>query len=69
MINCFKPSIVMPRRTTPRTVGKRGSYHPSTRPSSTNQVSLRFDNTVFIMFRRLYSHIYGFRKPSVSMNQ
>ena len=41
-----RASIETPRRTTPWIVGKRGSCQPSTRPSSTNHASLRFDMTV-----------------------
>ena len=64
MTNSFSPSTVMPRLMTPRTVGKRGSSHPSTRPCSTNHVSLRLDITVLCRFRRLYSHTWG-RRNSV----
>ena len=43
---------VRPRRTTPRTVGKRASSHPLTLPVCTNQSSLRLDMTVPAKARR-----------------
>mmetsp|Transcript_23036 Transcript_23036/g.40898 ORF Transcript_23036/g.40898 Transcript_23036/m.40898 type:complete len:248 (-) Transcript_23036:1408-2151(-) len=46
-MNSCSAWIVMPRRTTPWTVGKRGSFQPSTRPVSTNHVSLRLERTVY----------------------
>lgn len=57
IMNCFSPSTVIPWRRTPRTVGNRGSSHPSTWPFWTNHVSLRLDRTVFIMLRRAYSQM------------
>lgn len=64
MMNCFKPSTVIPRLRIPLTVGKRGSSHPSTKPSFTNHVSFRLDRTVWVIFRREYSQICGLRSPS-----
>lgn len=46
MMNSFSASTFSPRRSMPCTVGMRGSSQPSTRPVSTNHVSLRFDSTV-----------------------
>jgi hypothetical protein len=40
-----------PRRRMPCTVGIRGSSQPSTRPVSTNQVSLRLDRIVLTKLR------------------
>mmetsp|Transcript_18105 Transcript_18105/g.52747 ORF Transcript_18105/g.52747 Transcript_18105/m.52747 type:complete len:221 (+) Transcript_18105:1006-1668(+) len=44
--NSLRPSTVMPRRSTPWTVGNLASFQPSTCPLSTNHVSLRFDSMV-----------------------
>lgn len=43
--------------------------HPSTCPSSTNHVSFLLLITVFVIFNRAYSHIWGLRSPSASKRQ
>ena len=50
MMKLFSASTFMPLRTQPCMVGKRGSNQPSTKPCSTNHVSLRFDSTVCTKF-------------------
>src|SRR5689334_16769608 len=42
----LSPSIVMPLRRMPRTVGNRGSSHPDTTPALTSFVSFLFDMSV-----------------------
>lgn len=69
MINCFRPSTVIPRLRIPLTVGKRGSSHPSTKPSFTNHVSFRLDRTVWVIFKREYSQMCGLRSPRASSIQ
>mmetsp|Transcript_1284 Transcript_1284/g.3681 ORF Transcript_1284/g.3681 Transcript_1284/m.3681 type:complete len:248 (+) Transcript_1284:295-1038(+) len=51
-MNSCRAGTVIPLRMMPCTVGKRGSFHPSTRPVSTNQVSFRLDRTVYWKLRR-----------------
>jgi hypothetical protein len=56
-MNSLSAWTVIPRRRMPWMVGKRGSFHPSTRLLSTNHCNLRFDNTVYTKFRRLQNNI------------
>ena len=55
MMNSRSAEICMPRRSTPRMVGKRGSSQLSTRFVSTNHCSLRLLSTVYIRFKRLFA--------------
>mmetsp|Transcript_12407 Transcript_12407/g.38292 ORF Transcript_12407/g.38292 Transcript_12407/m.38292 type:complete len:215 (+) Transcript_12407:407-1051(+) len=68
-MNSRSPCTVRPRRTMPCTVGKRGSYQPSTCLLSTNHCSLRLDMSVYIMFSREKSHISTLRTPCASSIQ
>lgn len=51
-MNWRSASTETPRRMTPWTVGKRGSFHPSTCLFSTNQVSFRLLSSVCTKFSR-----------------
>eukprot|EP00962_Isochrysis_galbana_P032677 scaffold10787_cov123-Isochrysis_galbana.AAC.11 len=59
----------MPRRRMPATVGKRGSSHPSARPSSMSHCSLRLDSRVRTKLMRENPHSSTLRSLSASRNQ
>lgn len=54
-MNSISVSTLIPFLRHPLSVGNRGSSHPSTLCSSTNQVNFLFDKTVYSKFKREYS--------------
>mmetsp|Transcript_1242 Transcript_1242/g.4872 ORF Transcript_1242/g.4872 Transcript_1242/m.4872 type:complete len:254 (-) Transcript_1242:473-1234(-) len=65
MMKSCRACTCTPRRSTPWTVGKRGSFQPSTMPLSANQVSLRLERVVKMKLRRENSMMFTWRTPSM----
>eukprot|EP01139_Manchomonas_bermudensis_P015072 Amastigsp_a509418_92.p3 type:complete len:156 gc:universal Amastigsp_a509418_92:446-913(+) len=57
--NLLSEPGVKPRRRSPKRVGILGSSQPSTKPSWTRRVSLRFETTTWPTLRREYSQTTG----------